>query len=293
MRLPNGEGAVQVKRMHSRVNPQLGTLEVQYIRLDTADAAHPRATFIQLMTDPRGLMMTLNEQTLAFTTTADLIDRPLLPTDSEEVRASLRFKRSAEEEAPTTQTEDPQAADDRDAYLTAASFTALLDANHDAVVSTMAEGLTSLRAMHVLSGLSDGQARQLMNGGDAANADVTRGVAGVIDALRADGSAAVDASVAKLSALGPTAVAALGAADRKGWSPDLKMSVDTVLAQVASIPASRAQLLLATPARLIDLLYSPDAGVRKSAAQRLDADAWNGAAQQRSTLRKIRMRNRR
>lgn len=244
-------------------------IEAQYLRLHGDDATAPAATFIQLMTSPLNAQITLAEQTPEASTDAQLIDTPRDASDEggDPPMSKLIFTRTTELDE-----NEPGANQEREGRVqhVAPTFAALIETRHDDVVSAMFEAFTSFRAMHVLSGLSETQLRQVLATdapADARNGDAVKAMLATLDAD--DESASATASKRLAGPDGMAIAIALAAADRHGWSPDRAMKVDALLADVLPLSQKQARRVLATPTRLVDALYWPDAAVRKSIQKRL------------------------
>ena len=269
--LDQGRGVVVFRR--NRLNAAAdapAALNVEYLRLHGDDATAPAATSIQLLSVPGDrVLFTLNEQTPDATTDAQIIDisRDNSDAEGDPPSSKLLFTRRTEIDEG-----EPGANDERDGKVehVAPTFAALLAAHHDDVVSAMLEAFTSLRSMHVLSGLSEAQLRQVLATDAPADAKNARAVLAILAMLDGD-DAAADAAARKLLAGdgGMSTAIALAAADRRGWSPDRAMKVDALLADVLPLSQRQARRALTSPTRLVDALYWPDATLRRAIKSRL------------------------
>jgi hypothetical protein len=154
---------------------------------------------------------------------------------------------------------------------TAESFAKLIDENHAQLLESTGEALRLLRSIHLLSSLSEAEARQMLATNKPAGADVEQRISAAIEKVKADPDAGEAQLEAVLKASGPAAASVLARAPREGWSADVTMRIDNVLAPFLLQNSDAAAKVNAQPERLVDLFYWPDQEIRAGAFERLKA----------------------
>lgn len=190
-----------------------------------------------------------------------LVSMEQSPLNGEEIAARLYVQ---------AQREDGIDAE-RGVALEAETPAELIDQNHAQLIECAAEGLKAVRGMHLLSAMSERQVRHLLVSDARIPAALERQLRDAIAAIAADAESGEATLRAVLERDGPTAAAALSRMSREGWSADLTMRVDTVMAPHLPDDPRVAEAVKTEPARLIDLLYWPDASTREAVVQKLDA----------------------
>lgn len=229
------------------------------------DPATPRSIFVQLLPAPLQVNLSITEETLGGTTTVQLIENaaPNFNIDGSESNVRLYLAKDSADETVA-------GAGNGRMSLLEPTFADLIEKHHDDVVATVGEGLTTLRAMHVLAGVGQDEAKAIFEADRKIDQATRRELHGMVDSIRRDGNAAVLTARPRLRELGSAAAAELARFPRDGWSADLSLNVDALTAGMMPVANSRGASLLASPARLIDLLYSPDANLRAEAKVRLE-----------------------
>lgn len=269
--LTEGRGAITFRRSHAGDGETAFTaVELRYLRLHGDDATAPAATSIMLSTSPMNVQVALYEMTPEAMTDGQLIDtaRDATEDGGDPPNSKLTFKRTSEldENDAGGHAEQEGGVDHVEA-----TFATLIERHHDDVVIAMAEGFTSLRAMHVLTGLTEPQVRQVLGTDAPVSSQAQQSVATILDELRQRGPDAAEPIGKQLAKDNLAAAIALAGADRAGWSADLTLLVDSVLADALPLPQRQARRALATPTRLVDALYWPDVSVRRLAKSRLES----------------------
>lgn len=181
--------------------------------------------------------------------------------DDDDVGARMYFQ-SSDEEGGTSAP---------NAVLVAATPADLFSENHDQVVECAGEGFRLLRAMHVLAGMSGRQVSHLLVSEVAIAPATEKALLSAIKAMESDPDAGETQLKSVLDDAGAPAAAALLKMPREGWSAELTMRIDNLLAPYLPDDPGLSAELDADPSRLVDLLYWPDASVRAAVAKRLAA----------------------
>ena len=244
------------------VAPNVPTTPIVGAHLMKLDVANSRAMNVQLLPWPAGLNMSVTIETLQGTTTAQLVETR--GQDDEGDGPQPPIVRLYMQRADT-----PNAADKANLNISAVNFSSLVESNHDDVLAMLGEGLTALRAMHVLSGIPQAEALSLLKSGIPLGEAAQREVESIFTELRNGGSAKMPELRARLRKLGSGAAAALHARPRDGWPADLALNVDTLTADLLPGGANHGSPLLKSKGRLINLLYAPDVEVRRAALAHL------------------------
>ncbi len=149
----------------------------------------------------------------------------------------------------------------------------LIDENHDQLLESGSEGFRVVRAMHLLAGISERQVRQLLIADGAVDPRIDQQLKHAVALIDIDPEAGERELRDVLEHSGPSAAAALARGSRGGWTPDQIMRVDTILSPYLPDDPRAAETIKDSPARLIDLLYWPDARIREVVYRRLQAKA--------------------
>lgn len=147
----------------------------------------------------------------------------------------------------------------------------LFDENHAQLLESMGEGLRLLRAMHLLSGLSEEEARQMLAANKPASSQVQKDIAAAVEQMKVEPEVGEKQLAALLKAGGPAAASALAKTSREGWSADVTMRIDNLLAPFLLEESNTSGHVNSKPHRLIDLLYWPDGEIRKAALERIQS----------------------
>jgi hypothetical protein len=225
------------------------------------DATARRVLTVEVLPAPGTINVTTTVQTPISITSIQYIEQSEAAMGNN-VGARLYVTVNSEIEATSTT--------DEGLKLVGTNFVDLVSHHHDEAVATLGEGLTALRAMHVLAGLSANEATAIFAADRPIAADTQHMLDAIIAEVREGGSESVAAARPKLRKLGTSAVMALARADRAGWSADDAVNIDALTAGLLPFSMEHAGALLNSRARLIDLLYSPDVATRREAAIRLE-----------------------
>jgi hypothetical protein len=229
------------------------------------DAATQRSIDVDVMPAPSVVNLTVTIQTPAITTTIQLIDQSErgFGGDIEPAVTKLYVQRRQEN--------GDLLADGSDgADFVLPSFRELIDQHHEEAVALLGEGFSAMRAMHVLSGVGTAEVSAIFEADRPIDAAARRELDAIVEDVRHGGSEAVAIARPRLRKLGPAAAAALANMSRVGWTADLAVNMDALTAGLLPAANARAASLLLSPGRIVDLLYSPDAGIRRDALAHLE-----------------------
>ena len=229
------------------------------------DAAAERSIDIDVMPAPLMLNLTVTIQTPALTTTIQLIDQSERGFGDDIQPAVTKLYVQSRQPNGEVLADGSDGAD-----FVLPSFRAFIDQHHDEAVALFGEGFTAMRAMHVLAGVGTAEVAAIFEAERTIDEATRRELDAIMDDVRNRGSEAVAAARPRLRKLGPAAAASLANMSRAGWTADLAVNMDALTAGLLPAANAGAVSLLLSPGRLVDLLYSPDAGIRRDALAHLE-----------------------
>lgn len=112
-------------------------------------------------------------------------------------------------------------------------------------------------------------ARQVLGGKSKTSDEMVAKIKAAMAKFDSDKFQEREVAAKELAALGGEAAMYLRDAPRTGWSQEQSNGVDAFLASFGAIAPDEAEKLAASPAFLIDVLYSDDASLRQAAVARL------------------------
>ena len=229
------------------------------------DPVAMRALSVELLPAPTVFNLSITTESPGGTTTVQLIENvpPGFDLDGQPASARLYLARDS------GNAENPDPTDGRLNFIEP-SFGELIAKHHDDALAMLGEGLTAMRAMHVMAGVGRDEAAAIFDAHRAVSDGDRRELTAIIDMIRDNGSDALAAARDRLRKLGPSATAELTRMPRDHWSPDLALNVDALAAGLLPTGGTRGDGLLTSPSRLIDLLYSPGEQVRRDARATLE-----------------------
>jgi hypothetical protein len=112
-------------------------------------------------------------------------------------------------------------------------------------------------------------ARQVLGGKSKVSDEMLAKIKAALAKFDSDKFQERESAAKDLQSLGGEAALYLREAPRTGWSQEQTNGVDAFLASFSTIAPEEAEKLAASPAFLLDVLYSDDAGLRQAAVDRL------------------------
>ena len=128
--------------------------------------------------------------------------------------------------------------------------------------------LRDLKQMQVLA-VDPLLAQQVLGAKSKAGEELIKKVNAVLAKFDSDQFQARESAAKELQSLGGEAALYLRNADRSGWSQEQINGVEAFLASFSTIPHEEAKKLAASPAFLLDVLYSEDVNLREAAIEQL------------------------